>query len=81
MYESGCALSSRNNCIWWTVLYIQLLATIFCKQTIVSRNKPTTIAMSSMCVSQSSWHIPQIVWLCSLLTTFAAHRIKHVHNF
>jgi len=30
------------------VLFVSLLVTIYCEQTIVLRNKPTTIAMSNV---------------------------------
>ena len=47
----------------------------FCKQTIVLRNKPTTIAMSNV-----REYLAQIV-LCGSLDYTAAHWIKHAHNF
>jgi len=36
------------------LLFVSLLVTIFCKQDIVLHNKPTTIAVSSVCGSESS---------------------------
>jgi len=46
MYESGCAFSPRTNFMWYAVLFI-ITSYDYFKQTIVLRNKPTTIAMSS----------------------------------
>jgi len=49
-------------CGKWRCLFNCLLR-LFCKQTTVLRNKPTTIATSSECASQSSLQLPQIVLL------------------
>ena len=45
------------------------------------RNKPATIAISSVYGSQCSKHIPQIVLLREAPDFIGARRFKHAHNF
>jgi len=45
------------------------------------RIKPTTIAMSNVCGSESSEHKPHIILLCGAPDYIATHLIIYVHIF
>jgi len=47
----------------------------------VSHNKPTTKATSSVCGSESSYHMPQIVIFHKPPDYIGAHRFKHALSF
>jgi len=50
-------------------------------RTIVLRNKQTTIGMTNICGSLSSYHIPQMALLHEAPDYIGAHWIKHAQNF
>jgi len=50
-------------------------------QTIVLRNKPTTIAMSSVCGLTLAHTADPVTVLRGAPDYIGAHRIKHAHNF
>ena len=80
MHESGCVFSSRTSYVVNSDIYVIASYNFFCKQTIMLHNKPKTITLSSVCGSESSQHIPQIILLSEGPDYIGTHQITHAHN-